>query len=71
MLTGEVPPVGNRADLKKLPKKMGNVIRKCMHHNPGQRYGSMKELSDVLQKISLKHINFFVGEVESAPILLN
>lgn len=57
MLTGEVPPVGGKADFKKLPKKIGNVIRKCMHHNPGQRYGSMKELRGALQKINSKQDN--------------
>ena len=56
MLTGELPRAGEIPALKKFPKKVGNVIKKCMHHNPEQRYGSMKELSDALQKINLKPV---------------
>lgn len=56
MLTGELPLTGEVHGLKKIPKKLSNVIRKCMHHNPGQRYSSMKELSNALQKINLKSV---------------
>lgn len=56
MLTGELPSTGEVSSIKKLPKKLLNVVRKCMRHNPGQRYGSVKELSDALRKIYLKSV---------------
>ena len=56
MLTGEMPLAGEVHGQKRIPKKIMNVIKKCMRHNPGQRYGSMKELSDVLQNIHLKSV---------------
>lgn len=56
MLTGVLPPTGEVRSIKKIPKKLLNVIRKCMRHNPGQRYGSMKELSDALQKLYFKSV---------------
>ena len=57
MLAGEAPPTKGKADFKKLPKKIRNVIKKCMHHNPGQRYSSIKELKGALQKINSKPEN--------------
>lgn len=53
MLTGKLPLMGMDLCKEKLPQRLSNVIKKCMHHNPGQRYHSIKEVSNALKKIKL------------------
>lgn len=68
MLIGELPLTGKEPGINKIPKQLGNVIRKCMRHNPGQRYNSVKEVSDALKKISLKSINKKTKEITNLVI---
>lgn len=51
MLTGDIPSSKKNPNNKKLPKRLRNIIKKCMHHRPRQRYGSVAELHKELETL--------------------